>query len=133
MRWTPTTASPRPCSPISNPKPSPNPSSPGRVMRRERASHFPGRHEPRLSRQLLRYIEEFKRTQKDRVAREQAERAEREANPRGKHHENKRDHFDLASFGRTAPEMVMSANSFRVLTELPVNLPLENAGTDGYC
>jgi hypothetical protein len=91
-----------------------------------------GRYETRLSRQLLKYIEEFKRTQKDRIAREQAERAEREANPRGKHHENKRDHFDLASFGRTAPEMVMSANSFRVLTELPVNLPLAKAGTDGY-
>src|ERR1700743_2978423 len=102
-------------------------------MEQSNAFDVLGRYETRLSRQLLRYIEEFKRTQKDRIAREQAERAEREANPRGKHHENKRDHFDLASFGRTAPEMVMSANSFRVLTELPVNLPLENAGTDGYC
>ena len=79
-----------------------------------------GRYETRLSRQLLKYIEEFKRTQKERIARERAERAERESDPRGKRHENKRDHFDLASFGRTAPEMVMSANSFRVLTELPV-------------
>ena len=86
-----------------------------------------GRYETRLSRQLLKYIEEFKRTQKDRIAREQAERAEREANPRGKHHENKRDRFDLASFGRTAPEMVMSANSFRVLTQLQTASPGDNA------
>ena len=86
-----------------------------------------GRYETRLSRQLLKYIEEFKRTQKDRIAREQAERAEREADPRGKRHENKRDHFDLASFGRTALETVMSANSFRVLTQLPADLPVNNA------
>src|SRR6201999_4647452 len=46
-----------------------------------------GRYETRLSRQLLKYIEEFKRTQKDRIRREQAERAEGDANPRGKHHE----------------------------------------------
>ncbi len=84
-----------------------------------------GRYETRLSRQLLKYTEEFERIQKDRIARERAERAEREADPRGKRHENKRDHFDLASFGRTAPEMMMSgsevatvsrATSFRVLT-----------------
>ncbi len=84
-----------------------------------------GRYETRLSRQLHRFTQEFERIQKERIARERAERAAREsergqADPRGKRHENKRDHFDLASFGRTAPEMVMSANSFRVLTELPV-------------
>jgi hypothetical protein len=89
-----------------------------------------GRYETRLSRQLLKYIEEFKRTQKERIAREQAERAEREADPRGKRHENKRDHFDLASFGRTAPEMVVSevatvsrANAFRVLTPHQTETP----------
>jgi hypothetical protein len=76
-----------------------------------------GRYETRLSRQLLEYTEEFERIQKDRIARE---RAERESDPRGKRHENKRDHFDLASFGRTAPEMIMSAHSHRVLTRLPV-------------
>jgi hypothetical protein len=89
-----------------------------------------GRYETRLSRQLLKYTGEFERIQKDRIARERAEWAARErergqADPRGKRHENKRDHFDLASFGRTAPEMVMSgsevgrvssASSFRVLT-----------------
>ena len=85
-----------------------------------------GRYETRLSRQLLKYIEEFKRTRNDRIACEQAERAAREsatseADPRGKRHENKRDHFDFASFGRTAPEMIMSANSFRVLTQLPID------------
>src|SRR5277367_5787114 len=91
-----------------------------------------GRYETRLSRQLLKYIEELKRTQKDRIACEQAERAAREsekspADPRGKRHENKRDHFDFASFGRTAPEMVMSANSFRVLTRLPIESLSNNA------
>src|SRR5277367_1177431 len=75
-----------------------------------------GRYETRLSRQLLKFILEFERIQKDRIARERAERED----PRGKRHENKRDHFDLASFGTTAPEMVMSANSFRVITRLPL-------------
>jgi hypothetical protein len=86
-----------------------------------------GRHETRLSRQLHKYTEELGRIQKERIAREHAERAERESEPRGKRHENKRDHFDLASFGRTAPEMVMGANSFRVLTQLPVGSPGNNA------
>jgi hypothetical protein len=75
--------------------------------------------------ELVKYIEEFKRVQKDRIAAECAERLEREADPRGKRHENKRDRFDLASFGKTAPEMVISgsqvgtvsrASSFSVLT-----------------
>ncbi len=79
---------------------------------------------PASQRQLLKYTQEFERIQKDRIARE---RAEREADPRGKRHENKRDHFDLASFGRTAPEMLMSANSFCVLTQLPVESPVNNA------
>jgi len=82
-----------------------------------------GRYETRLSRQLLKYTQEFERIQKERIARDRAERAERESAPRSKRHENKRDHFDLASFGRTTPEMVMSANCFRVLTQLPIDLP----------
>ncbi len=77
-----------------------------------------GRYETRLSRQLHKFTQEFERIQKERITREQAER---ESDPRGKRHENKRDHFDLASFGRTAPQMVMSANSFRVLTRLPID------------
>jgi hypothetical protein len=85
-----------------------------------------GRYETRLSRQLHKFTQELERIQKERTARERAERAAREsergqADPRGKRHENKRDHFDLASFGRTAPEMVMSADSFRVLTQLPTD------------
>jgi hypothetical protein len=48
------------------------------------------------------------------------ERPERQADPRGKHHENRRDHFDLASFGKSAHEMILSADSFRVLTQLPL-------------
>ncbi len=88
-----------------------------------------GRYETRLSRQLHRFTQEFERIQKERIARERAERVERESDPRGKRHENKRDHFDLASFGGTAPEMVMRANSFRVLTQLPVDLTIDNAGT----
>jgi hypothetical protein len=101
-----------------------------------RAFDLLGRYENRLSRQLHKYTQEFERIQKDRIARERAERLEREADPRGKRHENKRDHFDLGSFGRPLPEMVMSgsevgkvsrANSFRVLTQLPVDLPVDNA------
>ena len=76
-----------------------------------------GRYETRLSRQLHKYTQELECIQKDRIARERAERED----PRGKRHENRRDHFDLTSFGRTAPEMVMSANSFRVLTRLPID------------
>jgi hypothetical protein len=91
-------------------------------MEQSNAFDVLGRYESRLSRQLLRYIEEFKRTQKDRIAAEQAERVARQSDPHRKRHENKRDHFDLASFSGTAPEMVMSADAFRVLTQLPVNL-----------
>ena len=80
-----------------------------------------GRYETQLSRQLFKYIEEFNRVQKDRIACERAERLEREADPSGKRRENKRDRFDLAPFGRTGPEMVMSASSFRVLTQLPIS------------
>jgi hypothetical protein len=87
-----------------------------------------GRYETRLSRQLLRYTQEFERIQKDRIARERAERED----PRGKRHENKRDHFDLASFGKTAPEMVMSANSFRVLTQLPVDSPVDSPAPTSF-
>jgi hypothetical protein len=87
-------------------------------IERSRAFDVLGRYETRLSRRLLKYTQELERIQNERIARE---RAEREADPRGKRHENKRDHFDLASFGRTAPEMVMSANSFRVLTQLPIH------------
>jgi hypothetical protein len=109
-----------------------------------------GRYETRLSRQLHKYTEELGRIQKERIARERSERAARESErgqsePRGKRHENKRDHFDFASFGRTAPEMVMSAgevrtastagevgtvsraNSFRVLTHLPIGSRVNNA------
>jgi hypothetical protein len=82
-----------------------------------------GRYETRLSRQILKYTEEFERIQKERIARERAERED----PRGKRHENKRDQSDLASFGRTAPEMVMSANSFRVPTQLPIDSPVNDA------
>ena len=89
-----------------------------------------GRYETRLSRQLHKFTQEFERIQKERIARERAERAERESEPRGKRHENKRDHFDLASFGRTAPEMLMSANSFRVLTQLPIDLPVNQTPTN---
>ena len=85
-----------------------------------------GRYETRLSRQLLKYTEEFERLQKERIARERAERED----PRSKRHENKRDHFDLASFGRTAPELVMNVNSFRVLTQLPVDLPVNGASVN---
>ncbi len=53
----------------------------------------------------FKYTEEFERVQKERIARERVQPAEREADPRGERHEKKRDQRDLASFDRTAPEM----------------------------
>ena len=85
-----TTASPRPCYPTSNPKPSPlavtNPplASGSQIHPGVRAS------------------------QKERIA---CERAEREADPHGECHENKRDHFDLASFGRNCSRDVPERQS----------------------
>jgi hypothetical protein len=75
-----------------------------------------GRYEP-SSRVRFSNTPGVRASQKERIA---CERAEREADPRGERHENKRDHFDLASFGATAPEMFLSANPFRVLTQLPL-------------
>src|SRR5277367_941083 len=51
-----------------------------------------GRYETRLSRQLLKFTEEFERIQEERIARERAahESEGRQADRRGKRHENKR-------------------------------------------
>lgn len=78
----------------------------------ERAGSFDllGRYEARLARQVLHFTLEFERLQTARRFRDSA----------GHRHENKRDRFDLASFGGNLPETVMSANSFRVLDRIPL-------------
>ncbi len=68
-----------------------------------------GRYESRLARQVLKYTLEFERLRTARRFRDSA----------GQHRENKRDNFELASFGKNLPETVMSANSFRVLEKFP--------------
>lgn len=71
-----------------------------------------GRYESRLARQVLKYMLEIERLQSMRRAREASWNCNR--------HEKKRDRFDLASFGGNLPEAVMSANSWRVLTHVPI-------------
>ena len=73
----------------------------------ERANSFDtlGRYEARLSRQLLKYQEEFERLQAERKKREFADR---HRSPE----EIEQDKFDPASFGHIA-------NSYRILTHLP--------------
>jgi hypothetical protein len=77
----------------------------------ERANSFDclGRYEARLSRQLLKYQEEFERLQAERKKREFA----------GRHRspeEIEEDRFDPASFGQIE-------NSYRILTHLPPPKP----------
>ncbi len=69
-------------------------------IEQSRASDILGRYETRLSRQLLKYTEGFEHIQKERIARE---RAERESDPRGKRHENKRDHSIWLRFAEPFP------------------------------
>jgi hypothetical protein len=73
----------------------------------ERGSYFDnlGRYEARLSRQLLKYQEEFERLQ---AARKEQERIDSHRS----RNEIKRDQFDPASFGPPA-------NSYRILSHLP--------------
>jgi hypothetical protein len=71
-----------------------------------------GRYEARLVRQVLQFTLEFERLQKDR---ERREWVQSHLEPT----EKDRDKFDVASFGRSAPELVMQADSFHVLSHLP--------------
>ena len=77
----------------------------------ERANSFDilGRYETRLSRQLLKYQEEFERLQAVRKHQEQIDK-HRSTN------EIKRDQFDPASFGKPASELL---KGFHLMSHLP--------------
>jgi hypothetical protein len=81
----------------------------------ERAKSFDllGRYESRLTRQLLAFTRELERLQSDRRDRE---RSEALINPQ----QTKTHNPDLASFGNSGPQLVMSAKSNSGLSQLPV-------------
>jgi hypothetical protein len=79
----------------------------------ERSSSFDvlGRYESRLTRQLLKYQEEFERLQ--------AVRKEREHTDANRSHkEIKRDTFNVASFRQAASELPAGPDTYRILTGL---------------
>jgi hypothetical protein len=80
----------------------------------ERANSFDvlGRYESRLSRQLLKYQEEFERLQ---AVRKERERIDSRRSP----DEIKRDEFDPASFGQVTAALLEGPGVFRILTHLP--------------
>jgi hypothetical protein len=84
----------------------------------ERSGSFDvlGRYEARLLRQLLQITLELERLQTGRKA-----AAKLESTPLPK--QTEADNIDLASFGRIAPEFVMSADSHRVSTPGPLPQP----------
>jgi hypothetical protein len=79
----------------------------------ERAQSFDllGRYETRLSRQLLKYQQEFERLQAERKKQELIDKS-RSAE------EIKRDAFDPASFGKLSPEFILGPGTYRVMTPL---------------
>jgi hypothetical protein len=80
----------------------------------ERANSFDilGRYESRLSRQLLKYQEEFERLQAVRKEQERID-STRSAD------EIKRDQFDPASFGKAAAAILEGPGAYRILSHLP--------------
>jgi hypothetical protein len=80
----------------------------------ERANSFDvlGRYESRLSRQLLKYQEEFERLQ---AVRKERERIDSTRSP----DEIKRDEFDPASFGQVTAAILKGPDFYRILTHLP--------------
>jgi hypothetical protein len=80
----------------------------------ERAGAFDtlGRYESRLSRQLLKYQEEFERLQAVRKERERIDSTRSSA-------EIERDEFDPASFGQVTAALLEGPGSYRILTHLP--------------
>ena len=79
----------------------------------ERANSFDllGRYETRLSRQLLKYQQEFERLQ-----------AERKSRPA---EEKEQDPFDPASFGKISPAFIAGPGTYRVMTPLLPPEPVE--------
>ena len=80
----------------------------------ERAGAFDtlGRYESRLSRQLLKYQEEFERLQAVRKERERIDSTR-------SNDEIKRDEFDPASFGQVTATLLGGPGSYRILSHLP--------------
>jgi hypothetical protein len=82
-----------------------------------------GRYEARLVRQVLLYTLELERLQAARRIRENrqahAPRHER------KRLETEKFTFDMASFGRSLPGALTSANSFHILTQIPLGPALQ--------
>jgi hypothetical protein len=71
-----------------------------------------GRYESRLSRQLLKYQEEFERLQ---AVRKEKERIDSRRSP----DEIKRDEFDPGSFGEATAAILQGPGVYRILTHLP--------------
>jgi hypothetical protein len=88
----------------------------------ERAGAFDtlGRYESHLSRQLLKYQEEFERLQDIRKEQERIDSTRSSA-------EIERDEFDPASFGRITAALLEGAGSYRILTHLPPPKDLQKA------
>jgi hypothetical protein len=91
----------------------------------ERANSFDvlGRYESRLSRQLLKYQEEFERLQAVRKERERIDSTR-------SRDEIKRDEFDPASFGKLTAEVLAGPGFYRILSHLPPPKPSEPCATD---
>jgi len=75
-----------------------------------------GRYEARLTKQVLQFTRELEHLKKERKSQEWADSFR-------KPDETKPDTFDLASFVRTTPALVMTADSFKVLSNLPPHKP----------
>jgi hypothetical protein len=80
----------------------------------ERATTFDtlGRYESRLSRQLLKYQEEFERLQTERKRQEFTDRHRSDE-------EIEQDRFDPASFGQAMATLVSGPGAYRILSHLP--------------
>ena len=80
----------------------------------ERATTFDtlGRYESRLSRQLLKYQQEFERLQAVRKLQESIDR-------RRSDEEIEQDRFDPASFGQAMATLLTGPGSYRILSHLP--------------
>jgi hypothetical protein len=72
--------------------------------------------EVRLTKQVLQFTRELEHLKKERRNQEWADSFRQPD-------ETKPDTFDLASFGRTAPALVMTTDSFKVLSNLPPHKP----------
>jgi hypothetical protein len=87
----------------------------------ERANYFDtlGRYESRLSRQLLKYQEEFERLQ---AVRKEQERIDSHRS----RNDIKRDQFDPASFGQISAALLEGPGVYHILSHLPPPKHLKN-------